>query len=51
MMLYLGQKKRSRPRGPSWRSLIRRCYGKDPLLDSRNQQMYWVRREKPRLKT
>jgi len=51
VMLHLGQKKRSIPRGPSWRSLIRRCYGKDPLLDSRNQQMYWVRCEKPRLKT
>ncbi len=49
VMLLLGQKKRSRPKSPSWRSLIRRCYGKDPLLDSRNQKMYWIRREKPRL--
>jgi hypothetical protein len=49
VMLLLGQKKRSRPQSPSWRSLIRRCYRKDPLLDSRNEQMSWLRREKPRL--
>ena len=49
VMLLLGQKKRSRPKSPSWRSLIRRCYRKDPLLDSHNQQMHWLRREKPRL--
>jgi hypothetical protein len=49
VMFLLGQKKRSRPQNPCWRSLIRRWYGRDPLLDSRNQQMYWLRREKPRL--
>ena len=47
MFLLLGQKKRPRPPRLSWRNSLRKYFMVDPLLDSRGQDMRWVRRLKP----
>jgi putative transposase/transposase-like zinc-binding protein len=43
----LGQQKRLRPRQLSWAFLLRRDFGKDPLIDRCGQPMRWVGRLKP----
>jgi hypothetical protein len=47
LFLLLGQKKRPRPLRLSWRNSLRKYFGFDPLIDSRNQTMRWVRQLKP----
>ncbi len=43
----LDQKRLPRPRRIRWADSIRRTFGRDPLLDSRGQRMYWVGRLSP----
>jgi hypothetical protein len=45
LSVFLGQTRRPRPRRLSWRSSILKYFGFDPLIDSRGQEMHWVRRE------
>jgi hypothetical protein len=47
VFLLLGQKRRCHPRRSSWRWLLRRTFGVDPLLDSFGQTMHWVGRLSP----
>ena len=47
VFLLLEQQKRTRPRRLSWRFSVRRDFGHDPLLDSSDQPMHWVRRLSP----
>jgi Putative transposase len=48
VFVLLGQQKRPRPRRLGWAFLLRRDFGKDPLIDRRGQPMRWVGRLKPR---
>ena len=41
------QKMKTPPPRLSWRDSIVRYFGFDPLIDSRGQEMHWVRRERP----
>jgi hypothetical protein len=43
----LRQKQRPHPRGLRWRSLLRKTFGIDPLLDSLGETMHWVGRLSP----
>lgn len=43
----LGQQKRPRPPQLGWAFLLRRDFGKDPLIDRRGQPMRWVGRLMP----
>lgn len=43
LFALLGQKKRPRPPRLSWAESLRRDFGRDPLRDSRGQQMYRVK--------
>jgi hypothetical protein len=45
----LGQQKQLRPRRLGWAFLLRRDFGRDPLIDRRSQPMRWVGRLKPRV--
>ena len=45
----LGQQKQPRPRRLGWAFLLRRDFGRDPLIDRRGQPMRWVGRLKPRV--
>ncbi len=46
LLLLLGETRRPRPQRLSWRSSILKYFGRDPMIDSHGQQMYWVRRGK-----
>lgn len=46
LLLLLGETRRPRPQRLSWRSSILKYFGRDPMIDSRGQQMNWVHREK-----
>ena len=46
LFVLLGETKRPRPQRLSWRSSVLRYFGHDPLIDSRGQEMQWVRRER-----
>jgi hypothetical protein len=46
LLLLLGETRRHRPQRLSWRSSILKYFGRDPMIDSHGQQMYWVRRGK-----
>ena len=44
IFVLLSQRKRERPRRRSWRSLLIKTFGSDPLLDSNGELMHWVGR-------
>jgi hypothetical protein len=46
LLLLLGETRRPRPQRLSWRSSLLKYFGRDPMIDGRGQQMYWVRRGK-----
>jgi hypothetical protein len=46
LLSLLGETRRARPQRLSWRDSILKYFGYDPLIDSRGQQMNWVRRER-----
>jgi hypothetical protein len=46
LLLLLGETRQPRPQRLSWRSSLLKYFGRDPMIDSRGQQMYWVRRGK-----
>lgn len=43
----LGQERRPRPRPLPWANAIKRAFGRDPLLDRKDNRMKWVRRLAP----
>lgn len=45
----VGKDQRPRPKRMRWQASLRKYFGVDPLIDSRGQPMYWVRREAPRV--
>lgn len=47
LLVALGQKIKIPPPRLSWRDSLVRYFGFDPLIDSRGQEMHWVRRERP----
>jgi hypothetical protein len=47
LFVALGQKMKTPPPRLSWRDSLKRYFGFDPLIDSRGQEMHWVRRERP----
>jgi hypothetical protein len=47
IFLFLGQKRRGRPRRLGWAYSVRRGFHVDPLSDSRGQPMHWVGRLSP----
>src|SRR5947208_17150588 len=47
IFVLLGQRKRQRPRWRSWRSLLMKTFGSDPLLESTGGLMQWVGRRAP----
>jgi hypothetical protein len=47
LFVLLGQTPQPRPARLSWRNSIIRYFGFDPLIDSRGQEMHWVRRDSP----
>jgi hypothetical protein len=47
LFVALNQKMKTPPPRLSWRDSLLRYFGFDPLLDTRGQEMRWVRREKP----
>jgi len=47
LFLLLGQKRPPRPMQITWRDSLLKHFGVDPRLDSRGQEMRWVRHEKP----
>lgn len=47
IFLLLSQRKREHPRYRSWRSLLIKTFGSDPLLGSNGELMYWVGRRAP----
>jgi hypothetical protein len=51
VFILLDQKRRPHPRGLSWRWLLRKTFGIDPLLDRFGQTMRWVGRLGPLGKT
>src|SRR4051812_20187736 len=46
LLSLLGETRRARPQRLSWRDSILKYFGYDPLIDSRGQEMIWVRRER-----
>jgi hypothetical protein len=42
LFLLLGQQRRLRPKRPSWRESLKKCFGFDPMIDSIGQEMHWV---------
>lgn len=42
IFLLFGQQRRPRPRRLSWRELMKKSFGIDPMLDSFGQEMHWV---------
>jgi len=40
--LVLGQRQRARPHRLSWRKLMKKSFGIDPMIDSFGQEMNWV---------
>ena len=46
LFVLLGETKRPRPQRLDWRSSLLKYFGHDPLIDSRGQEMHWVRRER-----
>jgi hypothetical protein len=51
MFAVLRQKRRRRPGPLPWAVLMKRDFGKDPLLDCQNQKMKWVRGFSPSTST
>lgn len=49
LFLLLGQQKRPRPRPLGWAFVLQRDFGRNPLIDRRDQPMRWVGRVKPRV--
>ena len=47
LFVVMGQQMKSSPPRLSWRDSLMRYFGFDPLIDSRGQEMRWVRRERP----
>jgi hypothetical protein len=47
LFVLLGEPRRPRPQRLSWRSSLRKYFGRDPLIDSHGQEMHWVRRGRP----
>jgi hypothetical protein len=47
IFVLLSQRKRERPRRLSWRSLLIKTFGSDPLLASNGELMQWVGRQGP----
>jgi Putative transposase/Transposase zinc-binding domain len=47
LFITLGQEMREIPPRLSWRDSLVRCFGVDPLIDSRGHEMRWVRSERP----
>jgi hypothetical protein len=47
LFVALSQKMKIPPPRLSWRDSLVRYFGFDPLIDSRGQEMRWVRRERP----
>ena len=47
VFLLLGQTQRSRPPRLNWRNSLLRDFHIDPLLDTRGQQLHWVRYIQP----
>jgi hypothetical protein len=47
IFVLLSQRQRERPRRRSWRLLLIRTFGRDPLLDSTGELMQWVGRQAP----
>jgi hypothetical protein len=47
LFIALGQEMREFPPRLSWRDSLVRYFGVDPLIDSRGDEMRWVRRERP----
>jgi Putative transposase/Transposase zinc-binding domain len=47
VFVLLRQKQRPHPRRSSWRWLLRKTFGIDPLLDSFGEVMHWVGRRSP----
>jgi hypothetical protein len=45
LFVLLGETRRPKPERLSWRNSILKYFGFDPLIDSRGQEMHWVRRE------
>jgi hypothetical protein len=46
LFVLLGQTPRPRPERLNWRSSLLKYFGVDPLIDSRGQEMHWVRQER-----
>lgn len=46
LFVALGQEMRSRPPRLSWRNSLLKYFGFDPLIDSRGNEMHWIRRER-----
>jgi hypothetical protein len=42
LFLLLRQQMRPRPQRLSWRELMKKCFGVDPMIDSFGQEMHWV---------
>jgi hypothetical protein len=47
LFVTLSQEMKTPPPRLNWRDSLVRCFGFDPLLDSRGQEIRWVRRERP----
>jgi hypothetical protein len=47
LFVALSQEIKTPPRRLSWRDSLLRYFGFDPLIDSRGEEMRWVRRERP----
>ena len=47
IFVLLGQRRRERPRRRSWRSLLFKTFGVDPLLDHKGELMHWAGRRAP----
>jgi hypothetical protein len=42
LFLLLGQQLRPWPQRLSWRELMKKCFGVDPMIDGFGQEMHWV---------
>jgi hypothetical protein len=47
IFVLLKQRVRSHPPRPSWRWLLLKTFGRDPLLDNLGQRMHWIGRRVP----
>jgi hypothetical protein len=47
LFLFIGQKKRCRPKRLSWRTSLRKDFGIDPLIDTQGHTMHWIDRRAP----